>query len=207
MTDDETCARLARATWFTLESSARSDEARNASRDLEGQIAWVGEQNDAVAAMGLSWIGSPPWSSRATWPASGWISATRSFPHWAKSAFEPMNEEEEILYGQFMNYRAWYAHAQKDPVQRPENVGDDMTAEKQVQIVDDLLSKFEERLGNPLTACAKCGIRAIGKNMPRCSRCKPVLEVHYCSVGCQKSDYKKHKKACKAAAAASTGQA
>ena len=200
MTDDTTCARLARATWFTLESSARSDAARNASRDFEAQLASVGQPSDAVAAMGLSWMGSPPWSSRATWPTSGWISATRSFGPWAKAAFSPMNDEEKKLLIEFMNYRAWYANAQDTPPHQPENVGDDMTAEKQVQIVDGLLTMFEERFGNPLAPCTKCDKRAIGKKMPRCSRCRPVLEVYYCSVECQRANYKKHKKACKAAA-------
>lgn len=73
-----------------------------------------------------------------------------------------MNDEEKALLIEFMNYRAWYANAQDNPPQKPENVGDDMTAEKQVQIVDGLLSKFEERLGNPLTPCAKCGKRCPG---------------------------------------------
>ncbi|KAG8936342.1 hypothetical protein FRC02_002935 [Tulasnella sp. 418] len=46
-------------------------------------------------------------------------------------------------------------------------------------------------------ACFKCYARSAEKKLMRCSKCK---RVHYCSVDCQKADYKNHKEICRALA-------
>ena len=60
---------------------------------------------------------------------------------------------------------------------------------------NELLETLAEAKG-----CFKCGTKAV--NTKRCSGCK---FAKYCTVDCQKADWKKHKPECKAARSASTG--
>ena len=50
------------------------------------------------------------------------------------------------------------------------------------------------RIKSPFDACATCGKHQTQLQLKKCGRCKAVF---YCSVACQKNDWKQHKTECK----------
>ena len=60
--------------------------------------------------------------------------------------------------------------------------------------VEDQAQSFSEMLGAPFSKslCARCGVQS-NDTLKRCSKCKLV---YYCTVDCQRADWKKHKVVC-----------
>ena len=58
---------------------------------------------------------------------------------------------------------------------------------------DTVIKELEEKFREPSRKCARCG----GPGKPKLLVCSACRSTSYCSAGCQKEDWKKHKLVCK----------
>lgn len=188
-----TFVRLGRAVWFTLESAHRSrgDDA------LQENLAKVGTQVDQLSGMGLAWIRQGEWSQRRTWTNEEWVAFLRLWKPNGNIVFRPDEDdtpqEEKKLFDHFITFFAFYANLPD----RPENAPKELSMQDVESQIDEQLSAFEERLGDPLEPCQTCKKCALGAKLKRCSKCQ---SAKYCSIDCQRKGWKAHKKVCKSAA-------
>eukprot|EP00956_Cyclotella_meneghiniana_P017013 scaffold27456_cov56-Cyclotella_meneghiniana.AAC.3 len=95
---------------------------------------------------------------------------------------EGATAEEQRLVNAFTLYFTFYANLPKTPT-LPDNAPDGFDMSTAEEKVNNLLSEFEHRLGDPLAQCDKCKKCALGKKMMRCSQCHLAL---YCTRECQR---------------------
>ena len=191
---NSTFVRLGRATWFTLEHSNR---ARGNHDDLDKRLAQAKQMNDQLAELRLGWIGvdDGKFDRLRDWNDKQWIDFLRT---WKISAAQTFLEgggatkEESELVQAFSEYWEFYA-ALPGRASGP-NIPEGYTMKMAQEKLEKQLAEFEERNGDALIQCNKCRKCALGQKLKRCTACQ---NAHYCSVDCQRKDWKKHKVYCK----------
>ena len=195
-----TFVRLGRLTWFTLESSFRADPER--CEQLEKRLVAVKQRVDHMADMRISWMMCGKFDQRLHWTDDEWVAFLRSWKPMSVNAFgkiDELNPEEKKLLIAFTQYWTFYACCPETPKLAGSGETVDMTIEQVAKVVEKVLDEkndYFSKLGDPLQPCTCCGKNAVGHKLYRCSRCK---NAYYCSVDCQRLDWKKggHKAICK----------
>ena len=169
----QTLVQLGRAVWFTLVSAQRA----TAVPHLEERLASLADGE----------------IRRHRWSDQEWLQfLLNSWEQEAKELFSSSGEADESelieLFQTYLNHYQQLTAA--DNKEHADTVTMFTTVQQKLQ---DSLSRFHQKLGDPLRMCQVCGQGALGRRLLRCSRCKRAF---YCSVDCQKQDWPRHKATC-----------